>query len=430
MATVINKTDQQKRGGSDVFVQGVHGVRYQVTDVARAVEFYTTHLGFTVEHQQLPAFASVSLGDDQILLSGPQASGSRPMPNGQRQEPGGWNRVVLRVTNLPAFIETLKKAGLRFGTTWRRVLAASKSSSRIPMATLSSYSNRRGSRAVASPMRTVATLAVGTAALVGAFRFAGYDGSRADDIAWQSQRVHLSPGESGAARFAFAHGLLDWHCRLRLSGSRQTGRELARGAARRIDLVVVRVIDDLPLRNPLRGHFRELLQQHHGEREVAHGEDAALAVPGDRVEFAVVVIVQPGCADDNMGAVGEGGKDVGFGGVGPRVFDEDVAAVRERSDCSGIDRAGDSTVTKHLTQVSPRVRPRHRGAQDQILRLRDRAREFRPGPPGGAGQTHRQSVAHRRLAVCRENSRGRNVSGLETVERPNGQLVPASGVDR
>lgn len=114
MATVMNKTDQQKRGGSDVFVQGVHGVRYQVTDVARAVEFYTTHLGFTVEHQQLPAFASVSLGDHQLLLSGPQASGSRPMPNGQRQEPGGWNRVVLRVTNLPAFIETLKKAGLRF----------------------------------------------------------------------------------------------------------------------------------------------------------------------------------------------------------------------------------------------------------------------------------------------------------------------------
>ena len=114
MATVINKTDQQKHGGSGVFVQGVHGVRYQVTDVARAVEFYTTHLGFTVEHQQLPAFASVSLGGDQILLSGPQASGSRPMPNGQRQEPGGWNRVVLRVTNLPAFIETLKKAGLRF----------------------------------------------------------------------------------------------------------------------------------------------------------------------------------------------------------------------------------------------------------------------------------------------------------------------------
>ena len=95
-------------------VEAVHGVRYQVKDVARSVAFYTTHLGFTLEHQQLPAFASVSLGDARILLSGPQASGSRPMPNGQQQEPGGWNRVVLRVKDLPGFIETLKKAGLRF----------------------------------------------------------------------------------------------------------------------------------------------------------------------------------------------------------------------------------------------------------------------------------------------------------------------------
>jgi glyoxylase I family protein len=78
------------------------------------VAFYTTHLGFTLVHQQLPAFASVSLGDAHLLLSGPQASGSRPMPNGQQQEPGGWNRVVLRVKDLPAFIETLKTAGLRF----------------------------------------------------------------------------------------------------------------------------------------------------------------------------------------------------------------------------------------------------------------------------------------------------------------------------
>jgi glyoxylase I family protein len=96
------------------FVQAVHGVRYQVTDVARSVAFYTTHLGFTLEHQQLPAFASISLGGTDILLSGPQASGSRPMPNGQQQEPGGWNRVVLKVTNLEAFIDSLRKAGLHF----------------------------------------------------------------------------------------------------------------------------------------------------------------------------------------------------------------------------------------------------------------------------------------------------------------------------
>jgi glyoxylase I family protein len=99
---------------SHAFVQRVHGVRYQVKDVARSVAFYTAHLGFKLEHQQPPAFASVSLGDAQILLSGPGASGSRPMPNGQRQEPGGWNRVVLQVTDLPGCIAEFKNAGVHF----------------------------------------------------------------------------------------------------------------------------------------------------------------------------------------------------------------------------------------------------------------------------------------------------------------------------
>jgi glyoxylase I family protein len=96
------------------FIKSIHGVRYQVKDVSRSVAFYTQRLGFELKHQQLPAFANVSLGDTQILLSGPGASGSRPMPNGQQQEPGGWNRVVLRVVDLPEFIAELKKAGLRF----------------------------------------------------------------------------------------------------------------------------------------------------------------------------------------------------------------------------------------------------------------------------------------------------------------------------
>ena len=96
------------------FVKSLHGVRYQVKDVARSVAFYTQHLGFKLQHQQLPAFASVSLGDAQVLLSGPGASGSRPMPNGQSQEPGGWNRVVLRVSDLPACINALKSAHVRF----------------------------------------------------------------------------------------------------------------------------------------------------------------------------------------------------------------------------------------------------------------------------------------------------------------------------
>lgn len=96
------------------FVKAFHGVRYQIRDVPRAVAFYTEQLGFKLEHQQPPAFAAVSFGELKILLSGPGASGSRPMPDGRAQEAGGWNRVVLRVENLPAFIETLQNAGLRF----------------------------------------------------------------------------------------------------------------------------------------------------------------------------------------------------------------------------------------------------------------------------------------------------------------------------
>ena len=92
----------------------LHGVRYQVTDVARTAAFYTDHLGFRLEHQQLPAFASVLLGDFRLLLSGPGASGSRPMPGGKSQQPGGWNRVVLRVVNLPTRIHALKNAAVKF----------------------------------------------------------------------------------------------------------------------------------------------------------------------------------------------------------------------------------------------------------------------------------------------------------------------------
>ena len=92
----------------------VYGVRYQVTDVARAAAFYTDHLGFRLERQHGPAFASVSLGDFVLLLSGPGASGSRAMPGGESQQPGGWNRVVLRVADLPAQIDALKNAAVRF----------------------------------------------------------------------------------------------------------------------------------------------------------------------------------------------------------------------------------------------------------------------------------------------------------------------------
>ena len=99
---------------SPSLVNAFHGVRYQVSDVNRAVAFYTQHLGFKLKHQQLPAFANVSLGYLDLLLSGPGASGSRPMPGGERQQPGGWNRIVLHVTDLPALIEQLSGAELYF----------------------------------------------------------------------------------------------------------------------------------------------------------------------------------------------------------------------------------------------------------------------------------------------------------------------------
>jgi len=96
------------------FILGLWGVRYQVSDVGRSLTFYSQRLGFKVDQQHLPAFAQVSVSGLKLFLSGPGASGSRPMPDGHKQEPGGWNRVVLRVKDLPMRIEALKKAGLRF----------------------------------------------------------------------------------------------------------------------------------------------------------------------------------------------------------------------------------------------------------------------------------------------------------------------------
>jgi len=94
-----------------------HGVRYQVSDVSRAAAFYTSNLGFTLTHQHLPAFATLSLGPLDLLLSGPDASGSRPMPDGRSQQPGGWNRIVLHAVDLPKQIEKLKTSGVRLRNT-------------------------------------------------------------------------------------------------------------------------------------------------------------------------------------------------------------------------------------------------------------------------------------------------------------------------
>src|SRR5688572_32916582 len=105
-------TREPSSKGSRSFVLGQWGVRYQVKDVSRSIDFYTQQLGFKLDAKHLPAFAQVSVGNLKLILSGPGASGSRPMPDGHSQEPGGWNRVVLQVANLPARIEALKEAGL------------------------------------------------------------------------------------------------------------------------------------------------------------------------------------------------------------------------------------------------------------------------------------------------------------------------------
>jgi glyoxylase I family protein len=89
-------------------------VRYQVQDVGRSVAFYTRHLGFHLDQQFGPAFARVSNGGLVLWLSGPKSSGSRPMPDGRKQEPGGWNRFALEVDDLAARVAAMKRAGLRF----------------------------------------------------------------------------------------------------------------------------------------------------------------------------------------------------------------------------------------------------------------------------------------------------------------------------
>lgn len=110
----IQKPSSVHPDKSQNFVLSLWGVRYQVKDVGRSADFYTQQLGFKLDQQNLPAFAQVSNGNLKLILSGPGASGSRPMPGGQHQTSGGWNRVILQVADLPSRIEALNKAGLHF----------------------------------------------------------------------------------------------------------------------------------------------------------------------------------------------------------------------------------------------------------------------------------------------------------------------------
>ncbi len=89
-------------------------VRYMIDDVKAALDFYTKHLGFSVQQDASPAFASVVRGNLRLLLSGPESSGRRPMPDGTRPAPGGWNRIELAVEDIAKEVERLRAAGVKF----------------------------------------------------------------------------------------------------------------------------------------------------------------------------------------------------------------------------------------------------------------------------------------------------------------------------
>jgi catechol 2,3-dioxygenase-like lactoylglutathione lyase family enzyme len=89
-------------------------VRYMVDDVDEALAFYTKHLGFSVLSSAAPAFADVARGNLRLLLSGPQSSAGRAMPDGRRPSPGGWNRIHLIVEDIDAEVARLRSAGASF----------------------------------------------------------------------------------------------------------------------------------------------------------------------------------------------------------------------------------------------------------------------------------------------------------------------------
>jgi predicted enzyme related to lactoylglutathione lyase len=89
-------------------------VRYMIDDVDAAVAFYTKHLGFTLDVDSAPAFASVTRGNLRLLLSGEKSSGRQAMTDGTKPVPGGWNRILLQVTDVKAEVARLRAAGVKF----------------------------------------------------------------------------------------------------------------------------------------------------------------------------------------------------------------------------------------------------------------------------------------------------------------------------
>jgi catechol 2,3-dioxygenase-like lactoylglutathione lyase family enzyme len=94
--------------------QQMVSVRYMVDNVQAAIDFYTGPLGFTQGFSAVPAFAEVTLGNLRLLLAGPASSAGRPMPDGRKPGPGGWNRIHLIVPDLAAEVTRLRGQGVSF----------------------------------------------------------------------------------------------------------------------------------------------------------------------------------------------------------------------------------------------------------------------------------------------------------------------------
>ena len=113
IATPLIAASQQSKEQKDMTEVRV---RYMVNELDPAVEFYTKHLGFQVKQQNKPYFAMLSRGGFQLVLSTPFGPGgaAKPMPDGRKPEPGGWNRIIISVDDLPAEVARLRKGQLHF----------------------------------------------------------------------------------------------------------------------------------------------------------------------------------------------------------------------------------------------------------------------------------------------------------------------------
>ena len=214
------------------------------------------------------------------------------------------------------------------------------------------------------------------------------DDLRADDEPGHANRMDLRPRERCTASFDGSNRLLDRDSRRGRAHSSKSSGELPSRTARRIYLGVARVVDDLPLRNERRRHFRKTLEQDDSQSEVAAGKHTTVLPACDCIDISKINVRETRRADDDMGTTVERSKDVRLGRIWFRVLDEDIAIGRERLGGRGGDTRRNARlvndIAKHLSGMSPAYR-RH---ECEIRRPRNPARQLGPSPTGRTGETH------------------------------------------